>query len=389
MNSLSKQPSGSSAAHTIAPGAAPSAGRDGAAGSTVYSIQALRALAAALVVVVHLGRAMQLKAGIDPTSVTFNCGVGVDVFFVISGFIMVRTTPPPFSPRTFLLRRLVRVAPLYWLLTFAYGMALLAAPGLSAFNHFKLDNFLLAFLFVPSHDSQGTVLPPLEQGWTLVYEAFFYVCLALASVAAYRRRVAALAGAFGLLVAAGAVSPLASNVLVDTYTNPILLEFAAGCVIGKLYDPARPRMGAPWAVALVALSTLSVAAGALLPWGAVPRVVEWGIPAAAAVWAFLQLEHVVAFGRLGVLRTLGDSSYAVYLTHVFTLSVLALAFKIEWLRGDAALAIAPVLLVICLVAGWVCHRVIERPLTNAARSRLLPRRAPVSAKLRKGEAVEL
>lgn len=374
MNSLSTQRSGSSAA--IAPGAGPPAEpsyvRDGGAGSTVFSIQALRALAAALVVVVHLGRALQLKAGIDPTSVTFNGGVGVDVFFVISGFIMVRTTPPPFSSRTFLLRRLVRVAPLYWLLTFVYGMALLAAPGLSAFNHFKLDNFLLAFLFMPSHDSQGTVLPPLEQGWTLVYEAFFYVCFALASAAAYGRRVAALAGAFGLLVAAGAVSPLASSVLVDTYTNPIILEFAAGCLIAKLYDPARPQTGAPWAFALIALSILCVAAGALLPWGAVPRVLQWGVPAAAAVWAFLQLEHVVAFGRLRVLRALGDSSYAVYLTHVFTLSVLALAFKIEWLRGDAALAIAPVFLVACLVAGWICHLLIERRLTNAARNLLLP-----------------
>ena len=253
----------------------------------VYGIQILRALAATMVVIVHLGRTFQLKAGIDPTLVTFNGTAGVDLFFVISGFVMVNSTPLGLDPGVFLRRRLARIAPLYWLLTLLYGGTLMALPGLSQFRVVRPGNFLLAFLFLPSHDTQGQILPPLEQGWTLVYEMFFYVCFALVSYAAFRRRVAWLAAGFGFLIMIGQVVPPGHNPALATYTNPVLLEFVLGCVLAKLYDRQALMAGPVLSSVLIALSAIGLAASPVLMASGWPRVLCWGVPAGLVAWGCL------------------------------------------------------------------------------------------------------
>lgn len=333
----------------------------------VYGIQILRAVAASMVVMVHLGRAFQLKAGIDPTPVTYNGTAGVDLFFVISGVVMVHTTPQFLHPGSFLRRRIARIAPLYWLLTLLYGGTLMALPGLSQFNVILPANFLLAFLFLPCPNAAGVIVPPLEQGWTLVYEMFFYGCFALASSLAFRHRIAWLAAGFVLLIAIGRLVPFDHNPVVATYTNPILLEFVLGCVLGKFYDRQAPIAGPALASALITLGAIGLVASPFLMASGWPRVLCWGMPALLTTWGVLGLERRLALGRLRVLRAIGDSSYALYLTHVQVLSVLALTFRLRGIHGWPALLLAPLFLGICLLAGWLCHVFIDLRLTAAAR----------------------
>jgi peptidoglycan/LPS O-acetylase OafA/YrhL len=333
----------------------------------VYSVQVVRALAATLVVMVHLGRALQLKAGIDPTAVTFNGTMGVDIFFVVSGFVMVHTTPRAFSPREFLSRRFVRLAPLYWLLTLIYGTALLAAPHLSQHNSIAVGNFLLAFAFLPSHGLDGNILPPLEQGWTLAYEMFFYVCFAVVSWLVFGRRIVALAIVFAALIICGLLLPFGHNAAFATYTDPILLEFLFGCILGSAYPRMSSDAGRPTTALLVVVTVLCAGASPFLMAQNWPRVIYWGVPAVLVVWSFLRLERSVTFQHMRLLQAMGDSSYSLYLTHVMVLSVLALVFRIHGLQGLPALLLAPLFLGVCVIAGWFCHRLIERPLTRAAR----------------------
>src|SRR6185437_14170487 len=132
------------------------------------NIQALRAIAALLVVFVHL--AVPVAAlGVAP----FGAG-GVDLFFVISGFIMVYTTVGrPISGAEFLGRRIVRIVPLYWLLTLAvFGIALIA-PTLLQFTTASWGQLLKSLFFIPFAKANGDVQPVLFLGWTLNYEMFF------------------------------------------------------------------------------------------------------------------------------------------------------------------------------------------------------------------------
>jgi len=127
-------------------------------GRTLYSIQYLRALAACSVIFPH-------------TSWTGQVGgqQGVDVFFVISGFIMMFVSTRESEPIEFIRSRAIRIIPLYWLATLA--TALISTPG---WRH-----SLLSALFVPHIDPNGGMYPVVLQGWTLVYEVFFYLIFAV------------------------------------------------------------------------------------------------------------------------------------------------------------------------------------------------------------------
>jgi len=108
----------------------------------------------------------------------FNGGfIGVDIFFVISGFVMV------ISPRflvtsedgwkIFLKKRILRIVPLYWAATTFKLVVILFISSLVL--HAKLDWLVIfkSYFFLPSHNLDGEIKPFLGVGWTLVFEMFF------------------------------------------------------------------------------------------------------------------------------------------------------------------------------------------------------------------------
>ena len=175
----------------------------------------------------------QTLAALEP----FDFGVGVDVFFVISGFIMAYITADKFgrpgASGQFLTRRLIRLVPLYWLFTLAMLAAMVLVPGQLAHTALNPAHILASYLFIPWLDSTGLAHPILGLGWTLNYEMYFYVIFAVMLFLPRRIGLWSLAVLFcALALLHPAIDP--AQVQLSFWTDPIILEFLFGIGLAML-----------------------------------------------------------------------------------------------------------------------------------------------------------
>jgi exopolysaccharide production protein ExoZ len=333
------------------------------------SLQALRAVAALMVVAYH---ALEQWRDTRPADLRLgaawpNGAAGVDLFFVISGVVMVaastRLAERRDGWRVFLRHRVERVAPLYWLATTAKLALVLAVPGLARHLWPGWGNVVCSYLFLPAANAAGEVRPVLPVGWTLSFEMLFYLVfasgLALRPPGGLRGVVLCVVlpvlGALSLLGLARAPGWPAASVLCD----PLVLEFGAGAVLGvwslraPAPAPARRGVTAAWLLLAGAAALALVGLPAGTPWW---RALDWGGPAALLVAALLAVERAVPVRWPGWLLRLGDASYAIYLAHGFVLAGLAaLHLPAAWVLLAAALALSS-------GVGLAVHRWVERPL---------------------------
>ena len=329
----------------------------------IHPIQYLRGVAALMVVWHHgVGQLPGLE-----TYFPFRFGTsGVDLFFVISGFIMVVTTAGrDVTPTEFIARRFVRVVPLYWVLTLALAATALLAPSLFRSVTLTAGSLAQSLLFIPhfSPSHAGMIWPVLVPGWTLNYEMFFYVVFA-ASLA-FRRSLAILCVSLATLVATGYLLGPFAQAIARTYTDPILLEFVAGALIGHLWLAGVKLPFAPSVIAIL------LGAGLLLRRDAPPLENYTQLLGAVLLVCGVLNSRILPW-RNGLLRALGDASYSIYLTHIFTLG----AWRWVWTRLDvglsgfaAALAFMLLALVCSSIVGWLSYRWIETPLLTWMRAR--------------------
>lgn len=340
----------------------------------LLNVQALRGLAAFLVVFVHLETLARL-AGL-PAGVTVFGNCGVDVFFVISGLIMVVTTSGRAqTPQGFLRNRLTRIAPLYWAITLAVFAIAVMAPSLLQAT--TADPFQLAksLAFIPYQRADGAMHPVVFVGWTLNYEMAFYLVFAMGLLAP--GRIAGLAFSIAVLIAAALLGQLLQpkDPVVAFYTAPMILEFGAGMVLGALLvrDRLPGRGWTGWAA--VALGSVAFALMLLGPtlWPQFDRAVMFGVPAVIIVACGLIGERSgLVLGQSWIQR-LGAASYSVYLTHFFCTQVVTKAA--ERLAGAGpwvAWALAPAAFLLVAMVGMLTHRRIELPLTELARRWIAP-----------------
>ncbi|MDB5937705.1 MAG: acyltransferase, partial [Polaromonas sp.] len=151
-------------------------------------VQILRFVAAMLVVVMHITEAISVRiTGAGPDHYWSAGAIGVDIFFVISGFVMAMSTARlPAGNQTnwqaawiFMKRRLLRIAPLYWFYTLLKAALVLILPSLALRSSIDMQHLLASMLFIPALSPWGLVQPTLPVGWTLNFEMLFYVVFAI------------------------------------------------------------------------------------------------------------------------------------------------------------------------------------------------------------------
>lgn len=293
---------------------------------------------------------------------------GVDIFFVISGFVMWGVTAGREGGSwAFFSRRLKRIVPLYWILTTVMLVIMLACHP----TRFNIVHVVTSYLFVPWRSPvDGAFQPVLIPGWTLNLEMMFYVLFALILFAPMRFRLPAVLGGLAGLVALGLI-PHAGTSQFDFYTDPIILEFAVGVCLGAAVTAQRRLPGPIAAAAVIAGVGLFLTAALtgvhvdhLVPSADYHRVLIWGIPAALLVSGCVFLERETGPWLAALPLLLGDASYSIYLVHETTLNA---GFQV-WRKLDALhnpAGIASTMIVTALasaLAGVVIYALIERPI---------------------------
>ena len=151
--------------------------------SKLQSVQILRFVAAFLVLFGHLLMEAKKVKIIDDQEFQlmniFPWGIGVDLFFIISGFIishvMLSVQPKSEQAKSFILRRLIRIVPIYWFYTSLMVLAMMLFSSILKSNKLEFDHLIASIFFIPwPHPTTGAIRPVLGQGWTLNYEMFFY-----------------------------------------------------------------------------------------------------------------------------------------------------------------------------------------------------------------------
>lgn len=321
----------------------------------ILSIQYLRGLAAIAVGLSHVA---------GHPGLAFETGAaGVDVFFVISGFVMwTVTSRRPTKPGSFLVDRLTRIAPPYMLLTIATYLVAKYIPGAFPNMRTNLSDMILSALFIPHKDLYGSAFPLIVPGWTLTYELFFYLLFAGALLAPVRRRAWICTAAISLLIGVGSLIQ-SDFAAVETYTNPLLLEFAAGLWLGVAYNAERLTSARWGGVSLLAGLSAFVAwefLSGVQPGGS--RAIVWGVPALLIVAGLLTIERRHGLRRSPLLLLLGNASYSLYLVNVFVVAATWRVMSHQWLPGYFLAA-----MIASTVVGVACWRTVERPVTQLAR----------------------
>jgi len=315
------------------------------------SIQYLRAFAALLVVVHHVR--MPHPGLYNPMQHLLVGQAGVDLFFVISGFIMYSAARHE-RPAVFLKRRIVRVVPMYWLATVLFAAARTIEHS-GTVNGALVSEVVQSLLFIPHFSTEFPehVWPYLVPGWTLNLEMFFYAIFAIGLLV--RRPLPVVVGVMVSLVIVGAVFR-PHDAIWATYTKPLLIEFVGGVLIARL---TLRELSGRWAV-LLPIGGLLIAASAFF---SVYRLFAWGVPGMMMVLGAVVLEKHGRLPRLRWLSYLGDASYSIYLFQFFAIApILTVVTKLH-LPGMVAFSLAMVLGTAgSIVLGLVAHQLLERPL---------------------------
>jgi len=339
----------------------------------ILSIHYLRGIAALGVLIYHASAFVGgYGSGLIPMDMLRLGEAGVDVFFVISGFILTLVTQKSLGRLEFILGRLIRVGVPYWTVSLALAGASLALPFAFRTMQWSVSDLLLSLSFVPSIAKNGALFPILEPGWTLSLEMMFYGILALTLGLQPKLRSFVVMFVLAALALLGLMAAFPVGV-AWFFTQAVLVEFCFGIAIALLFlgswAPSR-RVSLLFAGASLAGFVLASShpPDAFSP----DRLVWYGVPAGLLVAAAVLFEKKTCLRKSPAMTLFGDISYSLYLTHVLVLGMVAkvLGARIPGLAGDLLLFVA--MAVAAIAVAYIFHVLVERPaFTLSARTRNL------------------
>jgi exopolysaccharide production protein ExoZ len=355
----------------------------------LVSLQVLRAVAALFVVAAHAIYYVASRQTVPDGLQTLarSLGVfGVDIFFVISGFIMVYTSSDLFGtesgPKRFAYRRIVRIVPMYWLAT-TIEVALQSRHVFPSF-----DLILSSLFFIPAINDPGFPLRPiLGVGWTLNHEMFFYALFTCALFLRKSLGIWSLISSLVAIVALGSfVKPLTDTseptTVLTFLCNPIILLFAAGVTLGvaiKEFAGHRlfhvPFAGtlsiAPIIISVALFVTVLDRASYMVDidraaWPVGWELVFWGLCVASVGFASVASSER-RYASVAWLAKLGDASYSIYLFHFTVIAVVGRLWEAAF-GQPTPLVFIGIAFTAATFVGLMIHLLVEQPLLESFRT---------------------
>lgn len=318
----------------------------------IANIQLLRAFAAINVVIFHL---IITANGYQQSTSLFNVlqgwgQNGVDIFFVISGFIMLHTQlRQPKTPWQFLRQRLIRIVPLYWLFTLLVVCLLALFPAMFRDLSLQGDWVLASFFFSAQWFTDK--YPVVFVGWTLEWEMLFYLL-------------------FGCALWLKALPLMALTVTVALFGVALqsgqwmLLEFCFGMLAAWIYATRTWSVQTGLLCLLVGAWLLSLSLLPVVKDMAIDRTLSWGLPAFLLVLGAAMAPQ----NKTALLQRLGDASYSLYLLQILTIPA---CYKLSSKLLPAAnpWLLAAICMLLTLLAALACHQWLEQPMLRWLRQR--------------------
>lgn len=318
------------------------------------NIELLRFIAALAVVYFHAVGTLRAVAfpEIGPNPLTELGAAGVDVFFVISGFVIfLSLTRKNRTPIEFARDRLIRLVPAYWILTVSH-LVILASVAILRGTEVPFDiSWTIQSLFFVSQPL-GNNLPLISQGWSLEIEMLFYLLVAVGLI--IKNPIANI-----VFPAVALVSLVGFGLLPD-----LALEFIFGGLLGYLYT--RIKFPAPIAIGAgvlgIVLFVAPVGLGAL----DAPRWVTWGIPSMLVVFSAINLPQL----NWKILPTLGAASYPVYLLHMMVINIVSPVISMFGSSTAMFFGALASCLILSQVLGIVFDKLVDKPISRFLKSRI-------------------
>jgi len=333
------------------------------------NIQALRAVAAILVVIDHMNGLLDKS---DPQTQTFITAFrffgqsGVDLFFVISGFVMVTTCWNKFGTVNvsviFMLRRLARIIPPYWIVLFPLVVIYIVAPKQLMHTHAGHVDIFASILLLPTAHARL-----LDISWTLTFELFFYSIFSIVLIGK-RSRLVPLLGIWSVLqIIAMLIWTGTKNPYLGFLSVPLPIEFIMGALIGYRFRcGTMPHFTVCGIVGLFAFGGLFIGSATNVL-GQDPtdwRILEFGLPAALIVYGAVGWEIRSGSISPAWLVKFGDASYSAYLWHspiVIACGMLLFHLRVHGILLDSLTQVVTLALVVSL--SVLAYNTLEKPLT--------------------------
>lgn len=331
----------------------------------LQSIQALRGIAVILVTCFHImssQRKYDFESALLPHFLSIGF-IGVDIFFIISGFILTVITKDYFGNRSkffkFAYFRFTRIYPLYWLYTLLLLPVLFFKPDLITLEVDLISSFLL----LPSDK-----MPLVLVGWTLVYEVYFYVIFSFFILFGTHDKLHRYAFLWFLFISIGSVVFDQNSILLHFITNPWGIEFIFGMIIGKYYLTSDTKT--PFGIFGIILALIGFIfivyydEGVFLNIEGWLRIPTYGLAALLLVVSTIQLEKQgFIFNKF--LLYIGDASYSIYLSHLFIINVIGKVFSIFSQHTFFSEFITVVtMFAASFIIGFLSYRFLETPMIN-------------------------
>ena len=323
---------------------------------TLYdSVQIMRGIAALSVITVHVG-------------MVHNGAFGVDLFFCISGFIMMHVTEK--SDHHFLQKRAIRIIPVYWITNIVISAVLIIKPDLFRTVILTPEHFIKSMLFIPYYytGKSGVTVSALNLvGWTLILEVFFYFLFFTAMKISHKYRHYIATGGLVVLVVIG-LADNSDNTFTRFYCSSIMLEFSLGMFAYKILTRSDTKKWGTFATVSAVFVAVLIWLGLYAvkyvpPLSELTRVIIYGLP--TFVFFLLVFKALEGRSMSRPLIVLGNISYSLYLTHSFVVQGFSrLVYDIDKYSFMGMVLIFVVIIPTIIIIAWVSWWLVENKFTG-------------------------